>query len=739
MFVQKSSFNSSVHFVILVLLSLFAFSVTQANADEIAQDSNAEMESAANDDMQTETVDLETIVVTGERQVRRLLDTTSSAAIYDWQALERETGQTINEVVQSSANTLIRSLSEAPIIRGIEGGGPGGLAQTGLAGTQPRIPIIIDEIARPSTIANSDFNTLWDVDRVEVLKGTQTSLRGRSAIGGAVLVKTADPTFVPEAGLQGMMEFDDFHGTTYAVNAMGSGGVIDDRLALRGTVEYRTGDDPRDIIDVIPGQEDKVDALTEFEQLRLRGKALLTPQGESGPWRVLGLFEYQEGTTPQTRGTVLATDFDARQIPFASGLRLFDTEAWVGGLDVSYAFNNGASLRSISSYGVSDFVSTDDQPIAPLPQNFFFDFNESIVNQDLIYTLPDSGQLNGLIGASWTLREQDFSIVNEVPPLPSGALNSTTTGDQETLSLFADLRFALNDRVDLLGGGRLLRDEIERDTFIALLALPSPPFPISVPPASQRFSTSESVFLPSVGVQFELTAEQTLALTAREGWNAGGAAIQVASAQPFSYESETVWTYEAAYRFVSNDQRSSFSATAFFSDYDNPQFFLQTVPGMLASTLVVNLPAAESYGLEIEAGTRLGDSLQLFASLGLLETEVTETIVTRPDIAGNRLGKDPETTLAAGFVWQPTFATGLSIDGQISYVGEFFNDFNNLPTQEIGDYTLIDLGLSYSFDRFEARLFVNNLTDEAGVNALVTQFGEITLPRTMGLSLTTRF
>ena len=682
---------------------------------------------------------VETIVVLGERQVRPLLDTTSSVEIFDKDALDRETGQAINEVIQSASNVLVRTISEAPNIRGVEGGGPGGLAQTGLAGTQPRIPLIIDEIARPSTIANADFNTIWDVDRIEVLKGSQTSLRGRSAIGGAIIVKTNNPTFEPEAALRGIVEFDDFHGATYTVNAMASGGIIEDRLALRGTVEYEAGDDPRKIINPLPGQEDKVDALTEFDQLRLRGKALFTPQGESGPLRILGIVEYQEGTTPQTRGTVLAPDFDEREMLFTGGLRLFDTEAIVGGLDATYEFANGSALRAITSYGVSEFASRDEQPIIPAPQNFFFDFEETIFNQDLIYNFSNTGWMTGLIGATYTRRTQDFSIVNEVPPLPSGFLRSDTDGKQETYSLFTDLRIELTDRLDLIAGGRLLHDDIDRQTFLGLLALPSPPFPISVPPASQDFNESETIALPSAGLQFEITPKQTIAFTARKGWNSGGAAIQLASAQPFTYESEDVWTYEATYRFVSQDQNTTFSATAFYSDYNNPQFFLQTVPGALASTLVVNLPAAETYGLELEAQTTLLEQLQLFASFGLLETEVTESIATRPDLVGNRIGKDPDVTLSAGFVWNPDFVEGLSADGRVSYIGAFFNNFNNLPNEDIGDYALIDFGLSYRFRNIEARAFMNNAADEAGVNSLVTQFGEVTPPRTYGFSLTAEF
>ncbi|MEM0953788.1 MAG: TonB-dependent receptor [Pseudomonadota bacterium] len=682
---------------------------------------------------------IETVIVVGERRDLPLLQSTSSVAIYDEKALAREIGQTVNEVLQSSANVLVRSLSEAPNIRGSEGGGPGGLAQTGLGGTQPRIPLVIDEIARPANLANADFNTLWDVNRIEVLKGTQTSLRGRSAIGGAVIVKTNGPTFTPEGAVEVMAEADGFHGTTYVVNGMASGGVIDDRLALRGSLEYRSGDDPRDIIDILPGQEDKVDALTEFEQLRFRGKALFLPGGDDGPWTVMGILEFQDGRTPQTRGTVLAENIEDREFMMGGGLRLFDTSAYTLGLDVSYDLGDLGTLRSITSVSVSEFESRDEQPIAPAPQNFFFDFEEDIFNQDVIWTLPNAWSVTGLAGASFSHRDQQFDLINEVPPLPSGSLSGETTGTQDTWSLFADLRIPISEQLTLLAGGRLLHDDLERDTFIGVLAFPSPPFPFTTPPTTQVFASDETVFLPMLGIQYQLTEHSTLALTAREGWNAGGASIQLFTGEPFTYDSEEVRTYEGSYRFVSADQKSVLGITAFYNQQDDTQYFLQLLPGALASTLIVNLPETESYGLELEASTTLADSLDLFLSLGVLETEIINAIPTRPDLEGNRVGRDPELTATIGFHWLPPAVKGLAVYGQASYVGEFFNDFNNFEDQKIGDYTLVDVGASFAVNAFEVRGFVNNLTDEAGVNALVSTVAEITLPRTYGVSVTTRF
>ncbi|MEO0910693.1 MAG: TonB-dependent receptor, partial [Pseudomonadota bacterium] len=400
-----------------------------------------------------------------------------------------------------------------------------------MAGTQPRVPIVVDEIARPATIANSAFDSIWDVERIEVFKGPQTTLRGRAAIGGAVVVKTKDPTFNPEAALQTITEFDEFHGATYSINGLVSGAVIEDRLAVRGTAEFQSGDDPRDIINVPPGSESDASSLTEFDQIRLRGKALLTPMGEGGPLEILGTVDYQTGTTPQTRGTVGAP-FDEREVNFlGSGLRLFDTDAFTAAVDTKYETVNGGQFRSITSYSTSTFESREEQP-----NNLFFDFTEDIINQDILYNFGDADDVfSGLVGATYTRRDQDITIDNIFPPfIPAGIAQLTADGTEETYSIFADLRYQLTDRLDLLFGGRVLHEEEERTTFSNLLSVP----PLFVPPVTQIFSETETVALPLIGVQFNLDTEKSFFLTAREGFNSGGAAVNFATGVPYTFESE---------------------------------------------------------------------------------------------------------------------------------------------------------------------------------------------------------
>ncbi|MEO1721158.1 MAG: TonB-dependent receptor plug domain-containing protein [Pseudomonadota bacterium] len=263
---------------------------------------------------------LDQINVLGERREKRLLETTSSVSIFSEERIEREPGQEINGVIESAPNVNVTSISETPDIRGVEGGGPGGLVNTALSGTQPRVPIIIDEIARPATLQNSDFNSTWDLERVEVFRGPQTTLRGRAASAGAVVVKTKDPTFDPEFAVQFITEADSFQEPTFTVNGLASGGIIDDLLAVRITGEFETGNDPRNLVSVPAGLQDDADELSDFRQTRLRAKALLTPFGADGPLEINAFAEGQFGRIPQTRATVEAP-FGDREIEFiGSGL-----------------------------------------------------------------------------------------------------------------------------------------------------------------------------------------------------------------------------------------------------------------------------------------------------------------------------------------------------------------------------------------------------------------------------------
>ncbi|WP_407522542.1 TonB-dependent receptor [Methylobacterium oryzisoli] len=667
------------------------------------------------------TIALDAITVTGERRTQNLLETATSVSILPRAEFERRVtpGRTLYQEIEGVPNTTPLGASEVPAIRGIQSSGAGGVASNVLQGTLPRAPLIVDEIVRPTTLSVSNFLTSYDVERVEVLRGPQSTLRGRNAIAGAFIVNTTDPGPLPEFGARTGVAFDRF-GPAFTLAGLANVPLVPDVLAARVVVEQEGSPDPRRMVEVPPGVDPG--RLLETDVTRVRGKVLFTPGGPAGDLSVKLIGDYQTGFVPQTRNVVAGPDvigvpFRARLIPYARGgyQRVFDTEAGAFGLDATYRLPDDAGqLRSITSYV---FDRLNSAPFQTDPTRFAL--REEIFNQDLLYTFGTIGTgLSGLAGLNFNERSQDAAAIG------LSAARSQTSAQ----ALFADLRYALTPDLDLLAGGRLNRNDDDRTQTLPARRL------------STTYRETEIVFLPKLGLSYRLDPEQTLAATVREGYNPGGGSINLFTGNPYSFRSETVWTFETTYRRVLPDDRFTLGITGFYNLHDNPQLYLQRDPANRFSLEVVNLPAGRSYGVEIEATARLTPDLDLRAGLGLLQTEITRTLPTNPGLLGNRFGRDPAATPSAGLVWRAF--PNVAFDASVIYVSRYFSDLTNLPTEKVGGYALIDLGATVTItEGVTARAFVRNLTDEVGFTRRIGAgtAADLTPPRTIGLLAQARF
>lgn len=142
------------------------------------------------------------IIVTAEMIRRPQMLTGNSAVILTRKDLEDRSGlDTVRDVLETVPNlTLVTGTGKAPTLRGVDGTGPAENANAFFAGSRARLNWRID--GRPASYNEVVFGDigLWDIDHIEVLRGPQSTLVGRNAIAGTVVVATIDPTFVRERG-----------------------------------------------------------------------------------------------------------------------------------------------------------------------------------------------------------------------------------------------------------------------------------------------------------------------------------------------------------------------------------------------------------------------------------------------------------------------------------------------------------------------------------------------------------
>ncbi|WP_306051265.1 TonB-dependent receptor [Oceaniradius stylonematis] len=678
---------------------------------------------------------LDTIVL-GERLERSLTDTYSSVSVLGPDEIEKEAaGAHINDLLTATPNLFVEGVSEVPSLRGVQGGGAGGVVSASLTGALPRLSYVIDGVNRPAVLPNSNGASLWDVEQVEVLRGPQSLLRGRSALAGAIIVETADPSFTPEAAVQSGVKIDEFHRPEYTLNAMVSG-PLTSNWAGRMAVEYSGGEDPRRATDVPD------DWIVDYNNLRMRGKLLGEMETSLGGLTIEFLGELQQGQTPQTRNTVqtpLVTGLplDDRVLvnavsgPLGIPARTFDTTGSV--LSVDAALDTGVgTFRAVLSYVDDSYVSIPEQ-VYPFP----FDVKEHSFHQDLTYEFGPgervkAGEVSGIVGASFEQRNQVTDI--------TGLLTFKSDGGTDSQAAYADMRYGITDDLTVFGGARVQRYNARFDQLSsAVLGVnPATGMPIVIS-GNQTFAIDETEFLPSLGLAYYFNDDTVVSGSVRRGYNPAGSSVNIFTGQPYVYESEFVTTGEITFRQTLPDQGVQYGITAFYNMFEKPQLYAELQPGNRASLQVINQEKGISYGLEFDTSWQVNEKLTLNGSLGLLETQITEASAFNPALKGNSFGQDPSITASIGAEHQ--ILENLSIDGRATYRGASFNDFNEVPTDKVGDYWIVDLGATAEFGNVEARAFVNNVFNETGVTRFVGggTFADVTKPLTAGLTLTARF
>ena len=208
--------------------------------------------------------DADAIVISGEQIERTQQENLSSVAVITEDTLVTE--RRFHDLVNRTANVGLNGTDDRISIRGIA------LFGTGAAGEANTITIDLDGVPVDNWASYIGWSSLWDVEQVEVLRGAQSTNQGRNALAGAVVYRSAPPTWYHTGKARIFAASDE----TFGIAAAHGGPLVTDTLAFRISAEHETSEG------FITNTTTNEDDYAGYERTVARGSLLWRPtQDES--------------------------------------------------------------------------------------------------------------------------------------------------------------------------------------------------------------------------------------------------------------------------------------------------------------------------------------------------------------------------------------------------------------------------------------------------------------------------
>ncbi len=673
------------------LTSLIALLVTSLPASLNAQ------EASPGDTSTSDTSD-EVIIVVGQKDKRTLLDTQASVGVVTDEDIREKDLTTFRESFRTLANVIDADFVDAGfVIRGVnsEGLTPGGA---------PLAAIYVDGAEQSGQGARRGARGLWDVEQVEVYRGPQSTISGRAALAGAIYVTTNSAEYEYDAAARiSYGELDSFDAAL-----AGGGAIIDDILAFRVAAEYQRRDS--EVHYPSYSEFDLFDRLVEDEYYQLRGKLRIDPAPDL---RVDLTYSYSYDTPAydDVAGPGFGFDFSDRRgdfnLPFFQEAREADSQTAIA--RVEYDVSADLTLTSLTSQN-DVFVDRSSVNAGTPGEQFTTEggIDERLFTQELRLNYDGPTGLRGVLGLFYAFDRSD-SFFDRSVFFGGGRADSTRTlSENRNYAIFGETTVPVLDRVDLIVGARLDRNEREIDSFFARDNFD----PDAADTETSDFvESAETVFLPKVGLDVALSDQLRAGITYQRGYRPGGAARNIASGDISEFDAEFTDTVEASLR-KRFGARSTVALNVFYTDWTDQQVEFDLDPDDFFSRITVNAGQSRLFGGELEADYSFSRDLSAFASIGVVETEFEDFVVAGlGDFSGLEFPEAPNFNAAFGVDYRPVI--GFFAGADAKYVGSYLaRDLQNAPVDIVGDYFVANARVGYAFENASVMLFADNLFNE---------------------------
>ena len=706
---------------------------------------------------------LEVISVTATRRETTIQEVPYSISAYGGESLEENgitdfstlarniPGLTLNDVGRGK-----NGISNGIFIRGINANASG--FENFGSKTDPAVSVYLGETPMSANLE------IRDINRVEVLRGPQSTLYGSGSLSGTLRYIPNKPEFDEVSGkISGEVAQNAESDSTDWDGDIVVNVPLSDEFAIRGVfaklheagyidADYLEGvDDDRQPTGEVFSRKD----INDIDVTMARISARWAPSAETD---IILSHAYQKD---EVKGSTAASEGLGGYNTGAKMIGEFEREVNITSLVIEHELGNSAVLTSSTAFTSNEADNMHDQSYGYSYQSFweFYagiprevvqgvkHYKNDTFTQELRLT-GSSDSIDWLVGGYYADQDYDetaddfiFGVdtfyAMENPIEPDLGYRNVQVTEFEDRAVFAELTYHISDDWQVTGGLRYFDQ-----SFFAFQSVQLPPCGIYCGEGPTGYSSGEGKrdfddLLYRLNMSYDLDLDTKVYVNVAQGFRHGGAngapvddlsteqvegGVYAEHPDYLYFDPDKTTNYEVGAKGILLDGEINYSVAVFYIDWESPILNFKTpnggFPGMF------NADEAESKGFELEVNAALMDSLKLNVGWSYTQAELTKDFY-RPNVkdgvesgllvanAGETMPGVPENTFTASLVHSTEIFDGIAMNSRlgVSYKGSFITGYDEQTIDEIDSSTLVNAAIAFSKDDWMFRIFADNLTN----------------------------
>jgi len=678
---------------------------------------------------------IEEVIVTATKRASTIKDVPFSINAQTQKDIQRSGATNLEELSRNIAGLTIQNLGPGQSQVAIRGVSAGQIVRD-QPGVKEQVGVYLDESVISMSLFTPDLD-LYDLNRVETLRGPQGTLFGSGSVGGTIRYITNQPNLNEtqgsfEGNLNTLTDGDEGGSAKGMINIP----FADGQAAFRAVAYYTKY---AGFIDALGENGSRTDDVNDGE--RIGGRIALTWQPNDRV-TITPRIVYQDISTngfnrqeafnlfanPFTT-TRPAIEFDERE-QYLLREEGFDDETLIIDLTTEIAFNS-FDVTFVGSYTDRDIVVSRDasaltgsvsvdlgypEASVTLPSNLIDATQVEQLTAELRFSSNTDGPWQWLFGVFYADTDRIYSqrlptpgyaaftdlvlgegtsaaVANGFPNLDS-PFNSDLPYNLEQIALFGEITYDISDRLHLTAGGRFY--DFDEERFITTGGL------FAAGDDHTFDTTSSDGFTPRVMLSYDYSDQVTFNAQASQGFRLGGVNDPLNTGLCTDedllifgdfqdYGDETLWNYEIGAKMTIGNV--TFNTAFFYADMTDLQVTLDA--GSCSSRISFNVESAHSTGVEFELTAQLTDNFELGIAGTILESQFDSTVrdATGAIIGGvedgNRLPSVPEFQIAVNATYDFPVQLISDSDAYITATFQHVGDRITQPSDQVpgaGDF-----------------------------------------------------